>query len=107
MILLIIILFSSSYAFENRDDLLNCFRALLDHNHDDIITAADIDHFLLTENCLPEMYKKYMSGQKIIDTCDTNQDYVLTKADWNTPQSCITKPNQIQYITQLCKACGM
>lgn len=82
-----------------RDKLLECFERLVDYNHDNAITASEIDTFLETTT----MYR-YLSGAKVLKMCDVTNDGVLTTADWTPPNACLQSPENINLMCKLCES---
>lgn len=89
-----------------RDNLLQCFRELLDTNKDSTITVGEIDSFLATQTCINKKITDHLSGEILIHTCDINHDGVLTVADWTASNSCVTMPGREDLVCELCKKCG-
>ncbi len=89
-----------------RDNLIQCFRSLLDSNKDSTITVSEIDYYLRTQTCLPRSVSEHITGTTIMNTCDLNRDGVLTLADWTPLNACVTKPRTAELICNLCVRCG-
>ena len=91
-----------------RDRLITCFEQLIDLNHDSIITAADIDHFVMTSTCINPRVHDYVTGEKILKMCDTNNDGLLTLTDWTAPNACLQGPaEKINLVCEACQRCGV
>lgn len=82
-----------------RDKLLECFKQLVDYNHDNAITAAEIDLFLGTTTMHP-----HLTGAMILNMCDLTKDGVLTIADWTPPNACLRAPEKINLMCKLCES---
>jgi hypothetical protein len=107
--MLIFIFIAISFAVcppANRDNLIDCFRKLLDSNRDSIITVSEIDYYLRTQTCLSKVVTDHLSGTIIMNTCDLNRDGQLTLADWTPSNACVTVPKRVEMICNLCERCG-
>lgn len=82
-----------------RDKLLECFERLVDYNHDNAITASEIDSFLLNTPM-----NQRLTGTMILKMCDINKDGVLTIADWTPPEACLRSPEKINLMCKLCES---
>lgn len=107
--MLIFILFFAlgvAHCPEPRDNLIQCFRTLLDTNKDSIITVSEIDHFLSTQTCINENIAKHITGTIIMNTCDLNRDGQLTLSDWTMQNACVSTDQRVDMICVLCERCG-
>lgn len=90
----------------SRDNLIQCFRSLLDTNRDSSISVSEIDYYLRTQTCLPKSLSEHITGHLIMNTCDLNGDGVLTLSDWTPFNACVTNPKRVEMICNLCVRCG-
>lgn len=90
----------------SRDNLVSCFRELLDLNHDSTIDAAEIDTFLHAQTCIDSKVTSKLSGSILIRLCDANADGVLTLADWTASDGCITETKRVNMFCEICLRCG-
>ena len=106
--LIFILLFTFGFAHcpEPRDNLIQCFRELLDTNKDSAITIAEIDNFLLKQTCINKKIVEHISGTLIMNTCDFNHDNLLTLADWTATNACVSTDHRVEMICILCERCG-
>jgi hypothetical protein len=102
MILLLALLVSLSYAdcmVIHRDSLLNCLSTYVDKDHDNSITPAEFSTFFAD--------KPGRDMTRIIfQRCDKNRDNLLTIADWNATNACVTEQYAIVRMCEICKNLG-
>jgi hypothetical protein len=77
-----------------RDDLQSCFSSLVDTNHDNSLSAAEVSTFLTAQN-IP-------AATVLMKLCDTNKDNALDSTDWSSPNACAQSQ---PIITRACYIC--
>jgi hypothetical protein len=101
MILLFILFAHLSLACLNvtRNDLLDCFRTLIDTNADLLITKPELSHFLRNNSV-------YDVSDRIFIQCDLNKDDALSYLDWESPQACCRTNGTIFAVCRICRQAG-
>lgn len=106
MLIFIFFAFAFAHCPEPRDNLIQCFRDLLDLNKDSTITIAELDYFLANQNCINKKITNHITGTMIMNTCDFNHDNVLTLSDWTVTNACVSTPHRIEMVCLFCERCG-
>jgi hypothetical protein len=106
LIFILFFAFGIAHCPEPRDNLIQCFRDLIDLNKDSTITIAELDHFLANQNCINKKITSHITGTHIMNTCDFNHDGILTLSDWTATNACVSTPHRIEMVCVLCERCG-
>lgn len=101
MILLLVLFAQLSFACFNvtRNDLLDCFRTLIDTNSDQLITKPELSSFL-------QNHSVYDVSNQIFIQCDLNKDNALSYLDWESPQACCRTNGTIFAVCRICRQAG-
>jgi hypothetical protein len=84
-----------------RESLLSCFSELVDTNHDNILTAAEVDSF--TTRCCANWPNSTMNPNDYLQMrCDMNWDGVLDSYDWNHRHACCRDKADIIHVCDFC-----
>ncbi len=83
----------------SRNLLLECFSSLVDIDHNNVLSVAEIASFLTGNNITG-------SENTLMQLCDTNADGSLDMTDWNAPNACAQSQPFIRRICNICIRAG-
>jgi len=111
LLLFVTLVWSAACPLASRDDLLPCVTSLLDGDHDESITSAELTAFLAAPPaCVPAAWNttgsSFLTAANIMALCDVDLDGNLTVADWAHNDSCFRSRARQTSLCRMCAHCG-
>lgn len=87
----------------DRARVLACGFKYLDSNNDGVLTAAEINAFMVSQPC--GVMSTIVSGETFLSNCDRNKDGVFNVTDYDAPLSCFQSNGVRSSVCRQCDKC--
>ena len=98
------LLFLSVNSTTKKNLLINCLFDKVDTDNNHIITIEEINDLYSRNQILSTLYKEEFGADRIMRTCDVDNNMILRKYDLEHEESCLNSKNNgvIDFLYKLC-----